>query len=155
MDVDTVSLKRYYGVFLLAYITSYILVIVIMMIFHMEKFPGIQIAMSIVGADFAMRSFLKQQRRAPLKLERRKLVWMSILIVVFLDGVLAVLLIYGGAVPELAEFMEIEASTLKVLTIIMLVYISVFIGVTYLLLGFIYGKGAAKTLKNLIKRGKI
>lgn len=152
MEQD-VKINKYVIKFCFAYALGLVAVFAILYFLDLDGGSGLSFSVLISGGVYAGGKFVEDNKRAPDKQEKSKLVWLSLLSCCGLSVVYSVIIVL--AVAGFDGLLYIYG-IVKIINFMIILGAFLFVSLLYfLILSWCYGGFAKRQLKNLKKKGKI
>lgn len=147
------NLNRYIIKFSIAYIIGLVALTVVFYFFEFSLNSGMSAAILLGAAMYAAGTFVEENKRVPTKIEKSKLVWLSLVISWTISITLSmVFLLIMGGMEVLIELLYLGGEQNIVILIGALLFVSL---LYFLALSWCYGGFAKKQYEALLKKGKI
>lgn len=150
---QNIVINKYIIKFSIAYAIGLVAITAIFIIFDLDHSSGASIGVLIGAAMYSVGKFIEENKRIPNKIEKSKLVWLSLISSYITSIVLAVIVIsLLDGIQGLAEL----AKLIEKLNVVIIVGATVVVSLIYfVVLSWSYGGLAKKQYEGLQKKGKI
>jgi len=150
---QNIVINKYIIKFNIAYAIGLVAITAIFIIFDLDHSLGASIGILIGAAMYSVGKFIEENKRIPNKIEKSKLVWLSLISSYITSIVLAVIVILLlDGIQGLTELSKL----IEKLNIVIIAGATVVVSLIYfVVLSWSYGGLAKKLYESLQKKGKI
>ncbi|MDD5359290.1 MAG: ABZJ_00895 family protein [Sulfurovaceae bacterium] len=148
---ENVNVKKYILIFGLIYFIASLIFIYIETYFKFNRHWFFSIE-TILGAMIAVSFFILDNHRIPNKFEKSKLIWQSIVVVIFIDMLIGIVQVFYFNISFAPAFKNLSTASTALASFIIIIVALLVIGIpAYIALFLIYGYYAKSQHKNIEK----